>query len=76
MEPVHPLGYGTAKPAADVPGTRLLLATTAQVHREVTSWNSSTGLAHRVVDGLLERLAAPGCDPADNALTRTPRTVV
>jgi hypothetical protein len=59
-----------------VPGARPLLATTARVHPEVTSWNSSTGLAHRVVDGLLERLAAPGCDPADNTLTRTPRTVV
>lgn len=58
VEPVYPLGYGTSKPAADVPGTRLVLATTAQVYPDVTSWNSSTGLAHRVADGLLARIAA------------------
>ncbi|MBW0114582.1 FAD-dependent oxidoreductase [Pseudonocardia abyssalis] len=58
VEPVYPLGYGTAKPAVEVPGTRLLLATTAQIYPEVTSWNSSTGLSNRVVDGLLTRVAA------------------
>jgi protoporphyrinogen oxidase len=58
VEPVYPLGYGTSKPGADVPGTRLVLATTAQVYPDVTSWNSSTGLAHRVADGLLTRIAA------------------
>lgn len=58
VEPVYPLGYAATKPAAEVPGTRLLLATTAQIYPEVTSWNSSTGLSHRVVDGLLTRLAA------------------
>lgn len=58
VEPVYPLGYGSAKPAAEVPGTRLLLATTAQIYPEVTSWNSSTGLANRVVDELLARQLA------------------
>lgn len=58
VEPVYPLGYATAKPAAEVAGTRLLLATTAQIYPDVTSWNSSTGLAHRVVDGLLPRLTS------------------
>jgi protoporphyrinogen oxidase len=55
VEPVYPLGYAAAKPADEVPGTRLLLATTAQVYPEVTSWNSSTGLSGRVVDRLLAR---------------------
>lgn len=58
VEPVYPLGYAATKPAAEVPGTRLLLATTAQIYPEVTSWNSSTGLSNRVVDGLLTRIAA------------------
>jgi protoporphyrinogen oxidase len=55
VEPVYPLGYSAVKPADEVVGTRLMLATTAQVYPEVTSWNSSTGLAGRVVDRLLER---------------------
>lgn len=58
VEPVYPLGYAAAKPAAEVPGTRLLLATTAQIYPDVTSWNSSTGLSNRVVDGLLERIGS------------------
>lgn len=70
VEPVYPLGYAARKPSAEVPGTRLLLATTAQIYPEVTSWNSSTGLAHRVVDGLLARLPArPVSVPADITLT-------
>ncbi|MBC8093211.1 MAG: FAD-dependent oxidoreductase [Pseudonocardia sp.] len=59
VEPVYPLGYADAKPAAEVPGTRLMLATTAQIYPEVTSWNSSTGLSNRVVDDLLARIGAP-----------------
>jgi hypothetical protein len=44
----------------EVAGTRLLLATTAQIYPDVTSWNSSVGLANRVVDRLLaDRAAAP-----------------
>jgi protoporphyrinogen oxidase len=58
VEPVYPLGYAAAKPSAVVPGTRLLLATTAQIYPDVTSWNSSTGLSNRVVDGLLAELGA------------------
>jgi protoporphyrinogen oxidase len=65
VEPVYPLGYSRAKPADEVPGTRLLLATTAQVYPEVTSWNSSTGLANRVADRLLVRdgSAGPSSEP-------------
>lgn len=59
VEPVYPLRYGSTKPASEVPGTRLVLATTAQVYPDVTSWNSSTGLAQRVVDALVARIDMP-----------------
>jgi protoporphyrinogen oxidase len=57
VEPVYPLGYGSRVPAMEVDGTRLLLATTAQIYPNVTSWNSSVGLSKRVVDHLLARTA-------------------
>ena len=56
VEPVYPLGYADRTPAAEVPGSRVMLATTAQIYPNVTSWNSSTGLAHAVVDRLLVRM--------------------
>ena len=60
VEPVYPLGYASRVPPMEVAGTRLLLATTAQIYPDVTSWNSSVGLANRVVDRLLaDRAAAP-----------------
>lgn len=57
VEPAYPLGYGSAKPEIDVGETRLLLATTAQIYPKVTSWNSSVGLAHEVVERLWTRHA-------------------
>lgn len=60
VEPVYPLGYASHVPSMEVTGTRLLLATTAQIYPDVTSWNSSVGLANRVVDRLLaDRATAP-----------------
>lgn len=53
VEPVYPLGYLTDKPSAEVPGTPLLLATTAHVYPNVTSWNSSVELSGSVTDLLL-----------------------
>lgn len=53
VEPIYPLGYGSTKPGSRVGDTRLRLATTAQVYPDVTSWNSSTGLAEQVVAELL-----------------------
>ncbi|NKE62176.1 NAD(P)/FAD-dependent oxidoreductase [Lentzea sp. PSKA42] len=53
VEPVYPLGYLSLRPAVEVPGTRLLLATTAHVYPDVTSWNSSVELAGSVTDLLL-----------------------
>jgi protoporphyrinogen oxidase len=48
VEPVYPLGYLARRPPVVVAGTPLLLATTAHVYPDVTSWNSSAGLAGRV----------------------------
>jgi protoporphyrinogen oxidase len=53
VEPVYPLGYLSQRPAVEVPGTRLLLATTAHVYPNVTSWNSSVELANSATDLLL-----------------------
>jgi protoporphyrinogen oxidase len=50
VEPVYPLGYLARRPPVEVPGTALLLATTAHVYPRVTSWNSSVGLANRVAE--------------------------
>ncbi|XVS67063.1 FAD-dependent oxidoreductase [Actinosynnema sp. CA-299493] len=54
VEPVYPLGYLARRPPVVVAGTPLLLATTAHVYPDVTSWNSSAGLARRVVERLAE----------------------
>ncbi len=53
VEPVYPLGYLAQRPSVEVPGTPLLLATTAHVYPNVTSWNSSVELAGSVTDLLL-----------------------
>ncbi|WP_447007512.1 FAD-dependent oxidoreductase [Saccharothrix isguenensis] len=63
VEPVYPLGYLAQRPPVVVDGTPLLLATTAHVYPDVTSWNSSVGLARRVVAMLEEapqRVPRPG----------------
>ncbi|MBP2335404.1 protoporphyrinogen oxidase [Saccharothrix coeruleofusca] len=48
VEPVYPLGFLSRQPPVELPGTSLLLATTAHVYPAVTSWNSSVRLANRV----------------------------
>jgi protoporphyrinogen oxidase len=48
VEPVYPLGYLAQRPPVELPGTPVLLATTAHVYPEVTSWNSSVRLANHV----------------------------
>jgi protoporphyrinogen oxidase len=53
VEPVYPLGYLAKRPATEVPGTRLRLATTAHVYPNVTSWNSSVELSNSVTASLL-----------------------
>ncbi|MEU7790742.1 NAD(P)/FAD-dependent oxidoreductase [Amycolatopsis sp. NPDC049159] len=59
VEPVYPLGYLSQRPAVAVAGTNLLLATTAHVYPEVTSWNSSVALANDVVDRIAAELDQP-----------------
>lgn len=63
VEPVAPLGYLRRKAPVEVVPGRLVLATTAQVYPEVTSWNSSVGLAHRAADALLSRAPARSVRP-------------
>jgi hypothetical protein len=53
VEPVYPLGFLEQRPSVEVPGTSVLLATTAHVYPDVTSWNSSVGLADQVVGRIL-----------------------
>jgi protoporphyrinogen oxidase len=48
VEPVYPLGYLQRRPPVVVPGTPVLLATTAHIYPKVTSWNSSVRLANQV----------------------------
>lgn len=55
VEPVHSVGYGAHVPDIQVAGTRVFLATTAQIYPDVTSWNSSVGLAERVVARVLSQ---------------------
>ncbi|MDX3192576.1 NAD(P)/FAD-dependent oxidoreductase [Streptomyces sp. MN03-5084-2B] len=61
VEPVYPLGYSAARPAVAVEGTGLLLATTAHVYPDVTSWNSSVRLANDVVASVADQ---PSVAPA------------
>ncbi|GHG12419.1 MULTISPECIES: NAD(P)/FAD-dependent oxidoreductase [Amycolatopsis] len=61
VEPVYPLGYLAARPPVTVDGTGLLLATTAHVYPDVTSWNSSVRLANDVVALLADQ---PAVTPA------------
>jgi protoporphyrinogen oxidase len=58
VEPVYPLGYLAERPAVAVAGTNLLLATTAHVYPDVTSWNSSVALANDVTS----RIPVPARD--------------
>jgi protoporphyrinogen oxidase len=57
VEPVYPLGYLAQRPPVVVEGTNVLLATTAHVYPDVTSWNSGVALADDVTDRILA--AAP-----------------
>lgn len=57
VEPVFPLGYLRQKPPLRVDGTPLILATTAQVYPNVTSWNSSVRLAMQAVSVILDQSA-------------------
>ncbi len=53
VEPIYPLGYNKIKPEINVKNTNILLASSAQVYPNITSWNASCGLANRVVQQLM-----------------------
>ncbi len=55
VEPIYPLGYSKIKPNLHLEGTNILLATSAQVYPNITSWNASTGLVENVIE-LLKKL--------------------
>lgn len=55
VEPIYPLGYSKSKPPLSVEDSRLILATSAQVYPQITSWNSSVRLANEAVALLLQK---------------------
>jgi protoporphyrinogen oxidase len=59
VEPVYRLGYLDRKPPLSLVPGRVYLACSAQVYPDVTSWNSSVGLARRVVELLVEETTRP-----------------
>lgn len=48
VEPLYSPGYAARKPPMELVPGRVYLATTTQVYPQVTSWNSSIGLARQV----------------------------
>jgi hypothetical protein len=54
VEPLYSLGYEKRKPPHELVPGRVFLANTAQIYPDVTSWNSSVGVAKRVSNLLLE----------------------
>lgn len=63
VEPAYPIGYGDLKPAIRSGESRVLLATTAQVYPNITSWNASTELAWKAVSVLESANATFGAHP-------------
>jgi protoporphyrinogen oxidase len=59
VEPLYTPGYGKRVPPEELVPGRVYLATTAQIYPNVTSWNSSTGLAKRVAERLVSRAGVP-----------------
>jgi protoporphyrinogen oxidase len=53
VEPLYRKGYLRMRPPEELIPGRVYLATSTQVYPSVTSWNSSTGLARRVTQRIL-----------------------
>jgi len=49
VEPIYPLGYSKIKPKMKIEGVNIILATSAQVYPNITSWNASAKLATKAV---------------------------
>jgi hypothetical protein len=56
VEPLYPLGYAKMKPGFDLGGTRIMMASTAQVYPGITSWNSAVTLANEAAQHVLQRI--------------------
>lgn len=56
VEPLYSVGYLHRKPPHEIVPNRVFLANTAQIYPDVTSWNSSVGLARRVTQQVLAGL--------------------
>ena len=54
VEPIYPLGYTKLKPKMKVDDANIILATSAQVYPNITSWNASTGLSNKAVEYLYQ----------------------
>ena len=54
VEPLYTPGYGRRKPPEELIPSRVYLATTSQIYPNVTSWNSSIGLAKEVVERIVQ----------------------
>ncbi len=52
VEPIYPLGYSKIKPKMKIENVNIILATSAQVYPNITSWNASCGLAIDAVNYL------------------------
>ncbi len=59
VEPLYSPGYASRKPPAELVPGRVYLATTTQVYPDVTSWNSSAGLAREVAARMLLNPSSP-----------------
>ncbi len=60
VEPMWTPGYSRRVPPLELVPGRVYMATTAQVYPNVTSWNSSIGLANQVAARLLSAAGAAG----------------
>jgi len=54
VEPIYPLGYSKLKPKMKIDDANIILATSAQVYPNITSWNASTGLSEKAVEYLYQ----------------------
>ncbi|MGC3992216.1 MAG: hypothetical protein QM796_21480 [Chthoniobacteraceae bacterium] len=72
VEPLYPLGYAKMKPSFDIPGTRLLTVSSAQVYPGITAWNSAVGLANEAAIHFKNRVDALSGTPSKPRQPRTP----
>lgn len=56
VEPIWTRGFGQRRPPLELVPGRIFLATTAHVYPQVTSWNSSIGVAREAVAALLKAM--------------------